>query len=295
MTSKPMSERRYTLMTVFAVLIAYLCGSLSSVTVTVPAKLPQESTVILHVSAEEKPVSVTDDSLNNLPNRPVPIPTTVTTAENFSGSTSESAAQNFSDNGANGIDFAALQAQNPDIVAWLDVPNTHIHAPVSQPGTGRPDDYYLSHDVSRRPDADGSIYIEKKTAKDFSDRHSVIYGHNNSDGTVFRELHLFENRTFFEQNTTFTVTVPGHILTYSIFAAYEFDNRHLLNTVHTESDADWAEYWREAKAFAVSPHYWRSDIPIDANDFIVTLSTCSDKGHAYRYLVQGVLTGVAAA
>ena len=57
---------------------------------------------------------------------------------------------------------------------------------------------------------------------------TVIYGHN-VDG-IFATLHYFEDAEFFKQNDTFYVYTPGHILTYEVVSAYEYDGRHILNS-----------------------------------------------------------------
>ena len=38
------------------------------------------------------------------------------------------------------IDFAVLDSQNPDVVAWIQIPGTQINYPVVQ---GKDNDYYL--------------------------------------------------------------------------------------------------------------------------------------------------------
>ena len=44
------------------------------------------------------------------------------------------------------IDFQSLQAQNPDVYAWIQVPGTEVDYPILQ----SPDDngYYLDHDIN---------------------------------------------------------------------------------------------------------------------------------------------------
>ncbi|MEI3230824.1 MAG: hypothetical protein V8S24_05980 [Gordonibacter pamelaeae] len=44
----------------------------------------------------------------------------------------------------NPIDFAALKAENPDLYAWIYVPNTNVNLPVAQ--RAGDDFFYLDHD-----------------------------------------------------------------------------------------------------------------------------------------------------
>ncbi|MEI3230823.1 MAG: hypothetical protein V8S24_05975 [Gordonibacter pamelaeae] len=47
---------------------------------------------------------------------------------------------------------------------------------------------------------------------------------------MFATLHSFEDPAFFAANEAFYVYIPGHILTYRVAAAYEYDDRHILNS-----------------------------------------------------------------
>ncbi len=189
----------------------------------------------------------------------------------------------------NPVDFATLQAQNPDICAWLYVPNTNIDYPVAQ-ATDQSDDFYLDHNINKEYEFAGTIYSEKQNARDFTDRMTVLYGHNMLNGTMFRTLHDFEDEAFFNANPTFTVYTPGHILTYTIFAAYESDNRHILNNFDFSDDEVFASYIQQARSPRATAYNLRDDVEVGIGDRIVTLSTCVGYTHDLRYLVQGVLT-----
>ena len=188
----------------------------------------------------------------------------------------------------NPIDFAALQAQNPDVCGWITVPNTNVDYPILQSNPDEDNDFYLTHNLERKYSVAGSIYIQRNNSNQFTDRNTVIYGHNMKNKTMFRTLHNFRDPKFFEENEFFTIYTPGHIKTYRIFAAYRYDNRHILNSFDFTDKSVYEEYLK----FATNPvsliKNVREGVKVTADDPIVTLSTCiSDK--RYRYLVQGVL------
>lgn len=188
----------------------------------------------------------------------------------------------------NPIDFASLQAQNPDVCGWITVPNTNIDYPILQSSPDKDNDFYINHNLEGKYSAAGSIYIQRNNSNQFTDRNTVIYGHNMKNKTMFRTLHNFRDPKFFEENEFFTIYTPGHIKTYRIFAAYRYDNRHILNSFDFTDKAVYEEYLK----FATNPvsliKNVREGVKVTADDPIVTLSTCiSDK--RYRYLVQGVL------
>ena len=125
-----------------------------------------------------------------------------------------------------GIDFAELSSINPDIYAWIRIPDTQIDYPVLQREEN--DTYYLRHNSSGRYAFAGSIYTEEANSRDFKDPMTVLYGHNMRDGSMFQNLHFFEDETFFAEHPEFFIYLPGYRLTYEIFAAYRFDDTHLL-------------------------------------------------------------------
>lgn len=187
----------------------------------------------------------------------------------------------------NPVDFATLQATNSDIYAWLYVPGTAIDYPVAC-ATDQADGFYLDHNIYREYEFAGTIYSEKKNGTDLMHRNTVMYGHNMLNGTMFSTLHNFEDAAFFDEYDTIYVYTPGHIYTYRIFAAYEYDNRHLLNSFDYTNDEVWADYLSYAtdpKTMTVNTR----DVPVTINDRIVTLSTCVGWNKNARYLVQGVL------
>lgn len=188
----------------------------------------------------------------------------------------------------NPVDFATLQATNADIYGWLYIPGTNIDYPIATP-TDKADDYYLDHNIYQQYEFAGTIYSEKQNSRDLTDRNTVLYGHNMLNGTMFRTLHYFEDEEFFNNTPEFYIYTPGHVLTYTVFAAYEYDNRHILNSFDFSDDAVWADYLEYATA-PKSMNVHTRDVEVTVDDRIVTLSTCVGTNKKARYLVQGVLT-----
>ena len=184
--------------------------------------------------------------------------------------------------------FAELQEECDDIIAWVEVPNTNVNYPVVQSSADEEEDFYLHRDLDKNYDFAGTIYIQKLNNKDFTDPHTVLYGHAMLNGTMFKTLHEFKDEDFFNENPTFTIYIPGHILTYQIFAAYQYDDRHLLYAFNTKDKDEFAKYLEIAQHPTASLQNTR-DVTLTADSRIVTLSTCLKANAPIRYLVQGVL------
>lgn len=188
------------------------------------------------------------------------------------------------------VDFAALYKTNKDIYSWIYIPNTNVDYAVAQSAPGISDAFYLNHDVYKNYKFAGTIYSEKQNKLDYSDPVTLLYGHNMLNGSMFATLHKFNDKKFFDKNKTMFIFTEDKIYTYLIYAAYQYDSRHILNSFDMSNPDSLKEY--QDSTLLKRPYYCniRKNITLDENDRIVTLSTCMNGGGSnVRYLVQGVL------
>lgn len=185
------------------------------------------------------------------------------------------------------VNFSELWKINTDVYAWIKVPNTNIDYPILQ--TSGDDAFYLEHNMYKQYAFAGSVYTEKINKKDFSDPNTLIYGHNLLNGTMFASLHNFRDPNFFANNEYFYIYLPDRTLTYQIFSAYEYDDRHIMYSFDFNDKDEFADYLEYATNPTNSMTYNTRDISVTTDDKIVTLSTCMDAIATSRYLVQGVL------
>ena len=186
----------------------------------------------------------------------------------------------------NPIDFDSLKAINEDVYAWIKVPNTKIDYPIVQSETT---DYYLRRSIYKKYLLAGCIYTNNVNSKDFSDPNTVLYGHNLLNGTMFASLHNFRDPNFFANNEYIYILMPERTLIYRIFAAYEYDDRHIMNSFDFNDEEVFAEYLKYATNPVNSMTYNIRETEVTTDDTILTLSTCMDNIETSRYLVQGVL------
>ncbi len=187
------------------------------------------------------------------------------------------------------IDFATLTSQYPDVYAWIQIPGTTIDYPIVQ--REGDNSYYLYHTIDGVRKTEGSIYTEDYNSKDFTDPNTVIYGHNMKNGTMFKQLHKFRDRQFFNENREIIIYQPDRILYYKIFAAYVYDNRHILLNFDFDDINVYRAYLNSV--FEKKGMYGNidGDVLVTAEDKIITLSTCTGDD-SKRYLVQAVLLSI---
>ena len=185
------------------------------------------------------------------------------------------------------VDFEELWKTAPDAYAWILIPQTNINYPVCQSGQDKELDYYLSHRPDGTAEFAGSIYSQYYNKKDFSDPDTVLYGHDMSDGSMFRTLHLFEDQDFFDQNREVLIYLPDKVLHYRIFAAYDTNDEHILDAHDYFSDpAVFFEYLRDIfTGESIYNGLVDEGIELTAQSRILTLSTCNAR-EDQRFLVQ---------
>lgn len=186
------------------------------------------------------------------------------------------------------IDFEGLQKTNPEIYAWLEVPDTNINYPILQ-HEGDDQSYYLTRDMYGEKNQAGSIYTEDYNNKDFQDPHTIIYGHNMKNGSMFHNIRYFADQDFFDEHHELYIYMPGKILKYEIIACYEYDDRHLLGMFDYDDMEAYEEYLSEIMNPRSMYVMIREGWEITVDDKLITLSTCVANKPNNRRLLQAVL------
>lgn len=159
----------------------------------------------------------------------------------------------------------AAQRKNSDIVGWVSVPGTKIDYPFVW---YKDNSFYLRRDLNKRKATAGTLFMDSRCAKDFSDFNNIIYGHHMKNGSMFGTLKSFEQKKFFSQNKTAMVYLPHATYKVKIFAymVVKPDDAQVYRVKQISSE--YLEY--------IKKHARRyRDVDLGAQDKIVTLSTCS--------------------
>ena len=106
---------------------------------------------------------------------------------------------------------------------------------------------------------------------------------------MFAQLHKFEDPDFFDANREVVIYLPGEVLHYTIFAAHIYDDRHLLYSFDFTNPEVYQKYLDSIFSTRDMSANIRQDVTVNADNHIVTLSTCVSGEKNMRYLVQGVL------
>ena len=185
------------------------------------------------------------------------------------------------------IDWDELHSQNPDIYAWIYIPGTNIDYPILQ----HPEEksYYLNHNIDGSEGYPGCIYTQNVNSTDWTDPNTVIYGHNMNNGSMFHDLHRFEDAVFFDETQYLFIYTPERNLVYEIFAAYPFSNIDLIMCFDYSTPEALLVYFDGIWTNRSMTSHFRDSIVLYGDSRIITMSTCIGGQPDMRYLVQAVL------
>lgn len=181
----------------------------------------------------------------------------------------------------NPIDFKGLQEINKEVIAWINIEALDISYPVAQ---GKDNEYYLHNTIKKNYNFAGSIFMDYECKPNFSDKNTLIYGHNMKDGSMFGTLKKFYEDEVYQKSPYFWIYTPEKIYKYEIFSCHEVGAVSNSYQIAFSSDEDFQKYLDEAAQSSVV----NSKAVVTSGDRIVTLSTCTGN-EATRFIVQGKL------
>ena len=177
--------------------------------------------------------------------------------------------------------LAQLRTINPEISAWLTLPGTAIDYPVMQ---GSSNYSYINTDVYGNFALAGSIFLDYRNEKDYTDLYSLLYGHNMSQHRMFSDINLYKEEDFFKENTLgMMLTKDGwHILESLSVIVTPASNSSLMNPGNWDY-LDGEEIYKLVQEDALFTceeglKSLREQIEDEeATPRLVALSTCSDE------------------
>ena len=175
------------------------------------------------------------------------------------------------------VDFDILRAQNPDIIGWIYSPDTPINYPIAQ---SEDNDYYLRRLTDGTRNTAGTIFVDFRNSADFSDRNTLVYGHNMKNDTMFGTLSEYDSQSYYESHRTLWLLTPEQSWKLEPIAGFvtraDSDSYTLF-----ESREELVGYLEEA----LTRSGFESEVDPEQTERIVTLTTCTYQGVDKRYIL----------
>jgi sortase B len=183
------------------------------------------------------------------------------------------------------VDLNKLIEANGDVKGWIYIENTDISYPILQ---GEDNQYYLYRTYAKEYLGAGSIFLDYASNADFTDKHTIVYGHNMHNGSMFGTLDKFMKSDYMEEHKYVYVMLPSGVWNkYEIFGTYIADLDDGTFTIFSGGDENYAEYIN-----LVNSKNMYSGTLEPAGENILTLSTCTEDSNDYkRYVIQAALVG----
>jgi SrtB family sortase len=179
------------------------------------------------------------------------------------------------------VDMEGLQKQYQDIVGWIFFENEDISYPIMY---SIDNEKYLYRSYDGTESASGSIFVEAAHSDEFTDIHTVIYGHNMYDMSMFAKLRYYKTKEgYYDDHKYFQIITGNRVLRYQIFACQEVKVDSYVFQERFTSGYELAS--KLLKKSMINPGLYFKD-----TDKIVTLSTCTDEDD-HRFVVSAVLVG----
>lgn len=168
------------------------------------------------------------------------------------------------------VDFDGLKGKNEDIIGWLYFENVDISYPILQ---GRDNEEYLRTSYLKKSSRAGSIFLDCINTPDFSDYHSIIYGHNLTDKTMFGNLAAYrEDKDFYKEHQYFQIITPEKKYRYEIVTFKQVKDDDPIYDLSILDEYEVNEY---VQKFIINDSTLGIGLTAYERDHFVTLSTCS--------------------
>ncbi|GFZ32340.1 SrtB family sortase [Clostridium zeae] len=179
---------------------------------------------------------------------------------------------------ASKIDFDSLKAINSDIVAWIYFESTGIDYPIVK---GIDNNFYLKHTFKKEENKAGSIFMDYENNSQFKDLHTMIYGHNLKNSSMFSVLMKYKDKAFYVSNPYFWIYTPNGDLKCEIFSCYITRSTSESYNKGFSSRDEYDKFLKTLKKNSI----YDTGVEVTVDDKVLSLSTCTNSDKDDRIIV----------
>ena len=140
------------------------------------------------------------------------------------------------------VDWDSLRATNPDIVAWIKVPDTVIDYPVVQASDNETYLHRSFDGSSGITSSAGCIFADYTNSPDFTDKLTGLYGHHMNDGSMFAAFADFADQEQFDAHRTVYILTPTMNYKLTTFSVVLTNGSDLIVQTSFADDAAFTSY-----------------------------------------------------
>ena len=171
---------------------------------------------------------------------------------------------------------APLYEQNPDLWGWLVIEDTIVDYGVMY--TPDNPNKYLRHDFDGNYSTAGMLLLDTRCNLSPESENLMIHGHNMSNGTMFRTLHSYADKSFYEEHPTVKLYIGDEVREYEIYSVFYDKVYYVTDTnyrFYRWLEIDSEEIFNEGVEYYKSHSVYDTGITPEYGDRLLTLVTCS--------------------
>ena len=183
------------------------------------------------------------------------------------------------------VDFASVQKEGLNVLAWLYSADTLINYPVVIYGDNS---HYLTHDYTGSHSSSGALFFDYRLSKQLDGQNLIIYGHHMKNRSMFGSLLQYQKQDYYDEHPTMYLLTQEKNYRIELFAAQFTDSEQKQFPVWFESDQKRQAFVQMAIADST---FQASDITYHTEDQIISLVTCAYSNYIKdaKFIVYGWL------
>ncbi len=211
-----------------------------------------------------------------------------TIAEDFTTNPTDNPDNDTNDNSAADtndliIDWEGLKEQNPDVVGWI-VMSPSVSYPIVK---GEDNNEYLHKNFNGEYEFAGCIFMNSACSSEFTDKNTILYGHNMANGSMFGDLDYFYTQSYAAEHPYIYIYSPYGKFTYRIVRDIITQDGSSVYTTGILKDDTFNQYL--SNCLNVSSVNYIINPDLSSSDFCLTLSTCVHASGSERHVIQARL------
>lgn len=169
------------------------------------------------------------------------------------------------------VNFKELKKLNSNTKGWIQVNGTNINYPFVQTTDN---EYYLTHSFDNSYNSAGWVFMDYRNDIENFSKNTILYAHGRLDTTMFGSLRNITKSKWFSNSNNYIVKLSTEFenTLWQVFSIYQIPTTNDYIEVDFYSDQDFLS-WAN---MLINRSKYNFNTTIQANDNILTLSTCYD-------------------
>lgn len=184
------------------------------------------------------------------------------------------------------LSFEELKSLNPEVIGWISIYGTKVDYPIVQTDNN---EKYVNTNIKGEYSLSGSIFLDYRNQKKFTDFNSILYGHHMEQSAMFGDVGNFNDSAYFDNHKYGTLFINGKNYGVEFFAFLlidAYDNEVYVPGI--KGDSHRQSYLDKLFTIAVN----KSNISVEPEDRIVLLSTCTTDITNGRQILIGKISDI---